>query len=235
MEKENLILLPGTLCDERLWDHQLKNLADFADVTVGDLTKDDSIEGMAKSILNNAPERFALAGLSLGGIVAMEIIRQAPERITKLALLDSNPYGPSPEQLETWDDFAAMVEEGRFSEITENHLLPNLIHSDRLNQKELTSMIINMSKQIGPEAYLRQLNALKARTDARERLKDIQCPTLLLVGREDTVCPIELHEEMANSITNSNLVIVKHCGHLSSLEQPEEVTNALKDLLLTDL
>ncbi|WP_257347293.1 alpha/beta fold hydrolase [Pseudalkalibacillus decolorationis] len=232
MGKEPLVLLPGTLCDDRLWAHQIRNLSDIADVKVGDLTKDDSVEGMARSVLDNAPDRFALAGLSLGGIVAMEVIRQAPERVWKLALLDSNPYAPKPEQLKTWDNFVSMVEKGRFSEITENHLLPNLIHSERLGHNELTSMIINMSEHIGPEAYIRQLMAVKTRTNACERLKDIQCPTLLLVGQEDRVCPVELHEQMADLIPNSKLVVVEHCGHLSSLEQPEHVTCALQGWLL---
>ncbi|WP_408008290.1 alpha/beta fold hydrolase [Pseudalkalibacillus sp. A8] len=233
MKKEPLLLLPGTLCDDRLWDHQLKNLADFSEVTVGDLTKDESIAGMAKSILNNAPEQFALAGLSLGGIVAMEVIRQEPERITKLALLDSNPYGPKPEQLKIWDNFITMIEGERFSEITKKHLLPNLIHPDRLNDKELTSVITDMSDQIGPHAYKRQLMAVKTRTDARDRLKDIQCPTLLLVGRDDCICPVELHEEMLDLIPNSQLVVVDHCGHLSSMERPEAVTHALQEWFLT--
>ncbi|NGP45688.1 alpha/beta fold hydrolase [Bacillaceae bacterium SIJ1] len=231
MAKDALILLPGTLCDERLWAHQTESLADIANVTIGDVTKDDSVKEMAQTILKQAPEHFALAGLSLGGIVAMEVVHQAPERVTKLALLNANPYGPKPEQKQAWDQWLRMVEEGRFSEITENHLLPQLIHPERQSNPQLTSTIMDMAEQIGPEAYVRQLRAVATRTDARERLRQIKCPTLLLVGRDDPVCPVQLHEEMAELIPHSTLEVIEHCGHLSTMECPEAVTSALQNWL----
>ncbi|WP_394140128.1 alpha/beta fold hydrolase [Cytobacillus oceanisediminis] len=232
MGKEPLILLPGTLCDHRLWGHQVQHLADIADISIGDITKDDTIKGMAKSILANAPEKFALAGLSLGGIVAMEVVHQAPERVTNLALLDSNPNGPKPEQIEAWEKFNVMVDEGRFSEITEKFLLPNLIHKNRLADKRLIATICDMAEKVGPEAYKRQLKAVASRSDATDKLKRIQCPTLLLVGREDAVCPVEFHKQMSFLIPNSKLAVVEDCGHLSSMEQPAIITLYLRQWLL---
>lgn len=232
MGKEPLILLPGTLCDHRLWGYQVQHLADIADISIGDLTKDDTIKGMAMSILANVPEKFALAGLSLGGIVAMEVVHQAPERVTNLALFNSNPNGPKPEQIEAWEKFIVMIDEGKFSEITERFLLPNLIHKKRLADKRLKATICDMAETVGPEAYKRQLKAVASRSDKTDKLKRIQCPTLLLVGREDAVCPVEFHKQMSHLIPNSKLVVVEDCGHLSSMEQPEVTTLYLRKWLL---
>jgi pimeloyl-ACP methyl ester carboxylesterase len=232
MEKEALVLLPGTLCDERLWEHQLEHLTDVSDPSFCMLTEADTIEGMAESVLKHAPERFALAGLSLGGIVAMEVFRQSPERVTRLALLDSNPHGPKPEQLESWKDLISKVESGQFQSIVDEKLLPNLIHPSRQEDRELVTTIRDMAEEIGPEVYVQQLKAVSTRSDLREGLKEMNVPTLLLVGRDDQVCPLSLHEEMQTYIVESRLVVVDHCGHLSSLEQPEEVTAALRNWLM---
>ncbi|WP_299742204.1 alpha/beta fold hydrolase [Rossellomorea sp. y25] len=232
MKKEALVFLPGTLCDERLWEHQLEHLTDVSDPSVSMLTGADTIEGMAESVLKHAPERFALAGLSLGGIVAMEVIRQAPERVTRLALLNSNPHGPKPEQLESWKSLMSKVESGQFQSIVEEKLLPNLIHPGRQEDDQLVSTIKDMAERVGPEGYVQQLMAVSTRSDLREGLRQINVPTLLLVGREDQVCPLSLHEEMQATISESRLVIVDDCGHLSSLERPEEVTAALRNWLI---
>jgi pimeloyl-ACP methyl ester carboxylesterase len=232
MKKEALVLLPGTLCDERLWEHQLEHLTDVSDPFVSMLTEADTIEGMAESVLKHAPERFALAGLSLGGIVAMEVIRQAPERVTRLALLDSNPHGPKPEQLESWKDLISKVKSGQFQSIVEENLLPNLIHPSRQEDSSLVSTIRDMAEDIGPEVYVQQLKAVSTRSDLREGLREISVPTLLLVGRDDQICPLSFHEEMQAYILKSRLVVVDHCGHLSSLERQEEVTAALRNWLM---
>ncbi|HET7627126.1 MAG TPA: alpha/beta hydrolase [Bacillales bacterium] len=224
MEKASLLLLPGTLCNQRLWAHQMQHLSDIADVKVPDLTRDDSIEDMARTVLREAPDRFALAGLSMGGIVSLEIMRQAPERVTALALLDSNPLPAKQEQKKTWDGFIAMAREGRFLEITEKHLLPTLIRQESINNEKLVSTIIKMAKEVGKEAMIRQMTALKSRPDAREVLGTISCPTLVMLGRQDVVCPLHLHELLAENIPDAHLVIVEESGHLSSLEQPQAVT-----------
>jgi pimeloyl-ACP methyl ester carboxylesterase len=233
MTKEHLILLPGTLCTEILWKYQMDHLADIADIQVGDLTKDDSIQRMATSILREAPEVFSLAGLSMGGIVAMELIRQAPERVKKLALLDTNPNPPRPEQITGWENFIYMAKHGKFMEVTEKYLLPGLIHPDRQKDLYLVKTIKEMAEDVGPKAMIRQMKALMTRPDIREYLSIIKCPTLVLLGRQDAVCPIEMHEYLISAIPNAKLSVIEECGHLSTLERPEEITSLLRNWLLS--
>lgn len=228
MNKPPLILLPGTLCDKRLWQHQVENLSSLADVSVVMLTEDDSIEDMARRVLKEAPERFALAGLSLGGIVALEIVKQAPERVLKLALLDTNPRSPREEQAETWEKFIDMAESGEFRQITKDYLLPVLIHPDSQKNEELTSEIVKMADNIGKSAMVRQMRALISKPDGRAALNKIGCPTLVMTGENDTVCTMDMHVELAENIKNSKLVTIDHCGHLSSMEQPEAVSAVLQ-------
>ncbi|PKF87880.1 alpha/beta hydrolase [Bacillus sp. BA3] len=229
MAKVPLILLPGTLCDERLWG--TVNLSDLADVKVCDVSKADTIEGIAKSVLEEAPDKFALAGLSLGGIISLEIMRIAPERVIKLALLDTNPNPPSLEQIEGWERFIDMANNGQFLDITINHLLPVLIHPDRRNDEGLVSTIIEMAEKVGIEGYINQLKAVMTRSDQRPILSTISCPTMILVGREDRVCPLHMSEFLTENIPAANLEIISHSGHLSPLEQPEKVSAALREWL----
>lgn len=215
------------LCDAELFAHQAEHLSDLADVTVGDLTRDDSVAGMARTVLDAAPERFSLAGLSLGGIVAMELLRRAPGRVERLALMDTSPLPPRPDQLQAWDEFEKMTDDGRFVEVTTGRLMPALIHPDRRGEAALTDAVERMARNVGEEAFLRQLSAQRGRPDSRESLAGIECPTLVLCGREDALCPFGLHEEMARLIPAA-LVPVEGCGHLSSLERPEAVTAVLR-------
>ncbi|KWW21828.1 MULTISPECIES: alpha/beta hydrolase [Peribacillus] len=226
MQKVPLILLPGTLCDERLWE-SLK-LSDLADVKVCDVSKADTIEGMAKSVLKEAPDRFALAGLSLGGIISLEIMRIAPERVLKLALLDTNPYPPQPEQISGWERLIEMADNGLFLDITHNHLLPVLIHPDRRNDEALVSTIIEMAEKVGKAGYINQLKAVMTRSDQRPILSSIECPTMILTGKEDVVCPVHMSEFLQENIREARLEIVNHSGHLSTLEQPEKVSALLR-------
>ncbi|MEY8191948.1 alpha/beta fold hydrolase [Peribacillus simplex] len=232
MDKVPLILLPGTLCDERLWE--TVNLADLADVKVCDVSKADTIEGIAKSVLEETPDKFALAGLSLGGIISLEIMRLAPERVMKLALLDTNPNPPTLEQIEGWERFINMANNGQFLDITINHLLPVLIHPDRRNDEALVSKIIDMAEKIGIEGYINQLKAVMTRSDQRPILPAIECTTMILAGREDRVCPLHMSEYLTENIPTANLEIVSHSGHLSPLEQPEKVSAALRKWLSGD-
>jgi pimeloyl-ACP methyl ester carboxylesterase len=231
MSKTPLVLLPGMLCDAALWSHQLTHLSEIADVSVGNLTAADTLAEMARAILRRAPERFALAGLSLGGIVAFEVMRQAPKRVTRLALLDTNARPPRPEQLGVWQRFRTMTRQGRFAEITEQHLLPVLVAPDRQQETALTTTIRQMAEHIGAEAFLRQLSLQEQRPDSRVDLPYIVCPTLVLAGRQDMVCPLDMHEEIAAAVPNATLVVIEHCGHLSSMEQPQAVTAALRSWL----
>ena len=157
----------------------------------------------------------------------MEVMRREPGRVERLALIDTTPLVPRPDQYETWDEFEAMTAEGRFMEVTTGRLMPTLIHADRRDDTALTGTIERMAENVGEEAFLRQLSAQRGRPDSRESLSGIECPTLVLCGREDALCPYPLHEEMAGTIPGATLVPVEGCGHLSSLERPETVTAVL--------
>ncbi|MGM7724277.1 alpha/beta fold hydrolase [Metabacillus sp. Hm71] len=231
MSKTPLLLVPGTLCDERLWKHQIESLSDLAEVKVCDVTRQDSITGLAKSILEEAPDKFALAGLSLGGIISLEIMRLAPERVKKLALLDTNPTPPKSEQISGWEKFIDMANNGQFLTITIDHLIPVLIHPDRRKDDSLVETILDMAKKIGKDAYINQLKAVMGRLDQRPILATIKCPTMVIVGKEDRVCPIQMSEFIAENIATSCLEIIDKCGHLSTLEQPEIVSILLRKWL----
>ncbi|RNB89170.1 alpha/beta fold hydrolase [Brevibacillus nitrificans] len=232
MTKIPLILLAGTLCNSLLWQHQKEHLSDIAEIFEGDVTRDRSIQAMASTVLRQAPEQFALAGLSMGGIVAMEIMRQAPERVKKLALLDTNAYPPRSDQISNWERFIQMAKNDQFIEITTRYLLPGLLHPQHLQNKQLVETVIQMADSIGPEAMINQMTALMTKPDARDVLTTITCPTLVATGREDASCPLQAHQEMADLIPQAKLVIFEQCGHLSTLEQPQAVTAVLRYWLL---
>lgn len=197
-DKSHLVLLPGLLCDPLLWRHQTATLADLVEVSVADLTADDSMGFIARSVLEAAPETFALAGLSMGGYVALEIMRQAPDRVTRLALLDTSAHADTPEQTERRREFIGMTRYGDFRGVT-SRLLPLLIHPDRLGDGELTRTVMAMADNVGREAFLRQQQAIMTRPDSRRDLGLIHCPTLVLCGRQDALTPLEVHREMAET------------------------------------
>jgi pimeloyl-ACP methyl ester carboxylesterase len=227
MPRTPLLLLPGTLLDAELFGHQIVHLADVTEITVGDLANDDSIAGMARTVLAGAPQRFALAGLSLGGIVAFEIMRRAPERVLRLALLDTNPLPPRPDQLAAWAELGELAATGHLDEVM-NRLLPGLFRPGWRGDEPRVAAVRAMAQRIGPQAYGRQLQALAGRPDSRPTLAAIAVPTLVLMGRQDELTPVTLHEEMAAAIPGATLVIVEQCGHLSPLEQPQAVTAVLR-------
>lgn len=218
-------MLPGTLCDDRLFAPQVAALEESYDVAVGDLTRDDTIAGMAKTVLASSPERFSLAGLSLGGIVALEMIRQEPHRIDRLALLDTNPGAHTEAQTRTWDEFEQMVHDGRFEEITRDRLLDELVHTADPRTREL---VVDMARAIGPEAFLRQNAAQPTRRDSTELLASITCPTLVMCGAHEQICPVEMHVAMAAAIPHADLVVLHDAGHLATLDNPDGATAALQ-------
>ncbi|NQU62037.1 MAG: alpha/beta fold hydrolase [Rhodospirillales bacterium] len=225
--KTNLILLPGLLCDEALWAHQAETLADIADITIADMTQDDTISGMAKRVLAAAPDKFALAGLSMGGYAAQEIMRQAPERVDRLALLDTSANVDTPEKTKQRKGFIAQLGLGDFKGVTAK-LLPFLIHRDRLKDDALTDTIKASAANVGPDAFVRQQNAILNRPDGTGDLAKITCPTLVMCGRQDALTPLAQHEEMAAAIPNAALVIIEDCGHLTPLEQPHAASAAMR-------
>jgi pimeloyl-ACP methyl ester carboxylesterase len=222
-----LLLLPGLLLDRRLYGPQLGALADVAVIDVPDLTQDESMAAMAERVLAAAPERFALCGLSMGGYLAFEIMRRAPERIERLALLDTQARPDTDEARERRLSMIAQAREGDFAGVLQR-LLPLFIHPDRLADQALVGLIASMAEGVGREAFLRQQNAILNRKDSRPSLNAIACSTLVLCGREDALTPAPLHHEMATEIPSATLAVLPNCGHLSPLEMPEAVTALLR-------
>lgn len=225
-DRPSLLLLPGLLCDGALWSPQVAALAGQIDVQVADLTKDDSVAGMAKRALDGAPERFALAGLSMGGYVALEIMATAPGRVERLALLDTSARADTPEQTRRRQGLIALAGRGQFKGVTPR-LLPMLIHPARIEDEALTGVVMGMAERVGKDAFLRQQRAIMGRPDRRSMLARIRVPTLVLCGNEDALTPVELSREMASGIATSRLTIMPDCGHLSTIERPEPVNAAL--------
>jgi pimeloyl-ACP methyl ester carboxylesterase len=229
-EKPTLVLIPGLLCSPDLWREQISGLKDIVNIIVADHTLDDSMEGIAARILDNAPEKFALAGLSMGGYIAQEVVWQAPERVTHLAILDSRSVPDTPDERQKRYDFLQLVDKGSFKGVTRN-LLPVLIHESRLEDEELVARIFKMADDVGKEAYKRQIKAILDRENYWERLKTISCPTLVLAGAEDKIIPVSMQRDMAAEIPGAEFVTIPHCGHLPTMEEPEKTNAHLRDWL----
>jgi pimeloyl-ACP methyl ester carboxylesterase len=223
-----VVFIPGLLCDARLWRAQVQALAGAADCWIADATRSESMAELARDLLADSPfERFALAGLSMGGYVALEVMRQAPGRVARLALLDTSARADTPEQSQKRRDFIALAGRGRFLGVTDA-LLPLLIHPSRLRDVELVAVVKAMAKDIGKDAFVRQERAIMSRADSRPLLPRIACSTLVLCGRQDALTPLERHEEIAAAVPGARLEVVDDCGHLSTLERPDAVNAALE-------
>ena len=225
-----VLLVPGLLCTPRLYIDQIPALWRFGPVVVADHTRDDSMSGIAQRILANAPPRFALIGLSMGGYVSFELLRQAPERVAKLALLDTTARPDLPEQTEQRKRQIDMARSGRFAAISDL-LYPKFVAASRQNDRALQSIVRTMAEEVGPEAFVRQQTAILKRVDSRPDLALVRCPTLVVVGEHDVLTPPDRAAEIAAAIPSARQVVIADCGHLSALEQPQAVTRALTEFL----
>jgi pimeloyl-ACP methyl ester carboxylesterase len=231
INKPSLVLVPGLLCDAALWHGQVEDLADIAQPWVADVTREDSMTAMARRVLAEAPPgRFALAGLSMGGYVAQAIMREAPERVERLALLDTSAMADTPEQSARRRGLIDLAEKGDFKGVTPR-LLPLFVHPDRLSDKNLTDAVMAMTERVGKDAFLRQQRAIMGRPDNRPNLPKIDCPALVLCGRQDQMTPLGWSEEIASLIPGARLEIIEHCGHLTTMERPWETSVALRQWL----
>jgi len=228
MAADNILLLPGMMCDERQWQPQLASFEQA--VFHADTTTTDNFRDMATMTLANAPDRFAIAGLSMGGILAFEIWRQAPERVTHMALLDTNPHAEVPERKALRPKQIETALAGGLRKLAIESLKPLYLATAHRDDEELLGTILDMALDLGPDVFRSQSFALRDRIDSVPTLETIDCPTLVMCGDEDTLCPVAYHELMAEMIPNARLRVISNCGHLSSLEQPAEVTAELQHL-----
>ena len=224
---EPLLLIPGLMCTADLYRDQIAALKSGRDVVVADHSRSDSMAGIAGGILSVAPPLFALAGLSMGGYVAFEILRQAPLRVTRLALLDTSARADLADQSERRRELVEIARR-RSARFVQKTLLPKLISPGSMTDITLVERIMAMADDTGVEAFARQQAAIISRLDSRPLLGGIRCPTLVVVGAEDELTPLNVAEEIRAGIPGSRLVVVPGAGHLSPIEQPAAVTAALK-------
>jgi Predicted hydrolases or acyltransferases (alpha/beta hydrolase superfamily) len=224
-----IVFLPGLICDARLWRDIIDGFADTMAPMVADLRLDETIAAMASRTLAAAPPRFALAGLSMGGYVALEIMRQAPERVTHLALFDTSARPDNEERRETRRKGIEMIAQGKFIGVSRG-LLGSLVAPHHLGTP-LAEEVQAMSERVGGTVYIRQQKAIMDRVDSRPHLAAIDVPTMVGVGALDKMTPPELAEEMAAHIPGAKLVTFPDAAHLPTMENPAPVVDAMRDWL----
>ncbi len=228
-----LLLLPGLLCDARLWRDQIAALNDIADATVADLTQDDSIPAVAARALAAVPARdFVLAGLSMGGYVAFEILRRAGTRVRGAMFFDTSAQPDTPEQSRRRRGLMALSKRGQFRGVTPR-LLPMLLHPDRADEQPLAGEVMEMADRVGHAAFLRQQTAIMNRCDSRPDLPGLRMPVLVAAGRQDALTPLEKAEEIAAGLPDARLAVIEDAGHLPTMERPAEVSALMRDFLLS--
>lgn len=221
-----LVLLPGMMCDARLFGPQIAAFEPERQVIVPSIGGADSITQIASDILDNTPVRFALAGLSLGGILAMEVVRLAPDRVTHLALMDTNPEAEPAHIAARREPQIAKVRAGLLAEVMREEMKPNYL-ADGPGRAAVLDLVLEMALGQGEDVFIRQSRALQTRADQKELLRSVLVPTLVLCGAQDKLCPVARHILMAELVPGAELVIVPGAGHLPILEQPEAVTQAM--------
>jgi len=221
-----IVLLPGLLCDASIWAAQIEALRPHADVVVADFSQHDSIEDMARSALAMVDGPVVAIGHSMGARAAMEMVRLAPECVERLVLIDTGIH-PRREGEEASRQVLVDLAFAEGMDALAERWLPPMVHEDRVNDRTLMEPLKAMVLRATPEQHRRQIQALLNRPDARTHLSRIACPTLVMVGRQDRWSPLSQHEEIAAAIPNAELVIIEDSGHMSLVEQPEQVSRAL--------
>ncbi len=229
--KTPLLLIPGTMCDAAQWRHQIDHLGDLAEITIADHTRDEHVDDMARRALDAMPERFAMAGLSLGGFIALAIMAQAGDRVTRLCLFDTSARPDAPEQAARRRKLIGMVDSGAYDEVAAL-MLPLFVQLDRAEEEPLRSDLLSMIERTGPEVYLRQQKANANRPDRRPGLGAISCPTLVVCGRQDVLLPLAHSEEIAAAIPDASLVVIEDSGHIPTMERPQAATALMRYWLL---
>ncbi|HEY1900222.1 MAG TPA: alpha/beta hydrolase [Steroidobacteraceae bacterium] len=233
----NVVLVPGLLCDKAVWKSQMKALQDVARMQVADHGELDSLGAMAEAILAKAPAKFAVVGHSMGGRVALEVVRRAGSRISGLALLDTG-YGPlatgeaGAKEVAGRQELLTVARTSGMRAVGQRWLAIPMIHPARLKERTLVEAILRMIERRTPQQFAAQIGALLHRPDATALLPMIACPALVLCGQDDAWAPLSTHRVMAQLIPHSKLVSVPDCGHMCTMERPDAVNVALRTWLL---
>ncbi|MBV9538526.1 MAG: alpha/beta fold hydrolase [Acidisphaera sp.] len=231
--RPTVLFLPGLLCDARLWRDQILDLSDEVDAVVADVAQDDSVEAIATRALAGLPPRFSVCGLSMGGYVAFAMVRQSPERVDRLCLMDTSARPDTDEQSSTRRELMDMARQHRFRGVTPV-LLPRLVHPDRGSDSALVADIVAMADRVGRDGFLRQETAILTRPDCRPDLASITVPTLVISGSHDLLIPPAVTQEIADGIPGARFCIVEHAGHLPPMERPAAVNALLREWLGLD-
>ncbi|RTE90869.1 alpha/beta fold hydrolase [Bradyrhizobium sp. LVM 105] len=229
-----IVLVPGLASSARIYAPVIPALWRFGPVMIANHIRDDSMAAIAARVLSEAPPRFALAGHSMGGYIALEIMRQAPERVVKLALINTQARPDTPEATARRLGLMARARRGELRAIREESF-PELVHPSRRDDAEILKLVHAQDEDVGVEGYLRQQAAIIARVDSRPSLSAISCPTLVLTGDADNTIPNAFAKEMAEGIAGARLVILERCGHLPQAEQPDATVRALTEWLGTEV
>lgn len=225
MRRPRIVLVPGFMCDEELWRDQLPALRDIGECHVADITGPASLEEMARGILDAHPDPFCLAGFSLGGYVAQSILRLAPERVERLALIDTSMKADTPLRRAQRDQLSqAAMTPGQFAGMTRN-LLRSYVADVNLDDEALAQRILAMTRRLGRDVFIRQNAVLRG--DGADVLAAVSCPALVMCGRADAITPPSVHVEMAGLIADARLVVLDDCGHMAPMERPDEVAREL--------
>ncbi len=230
MPKHELVLIPGLVCDEKIWFNQVDHLGDIANCTIPKVAGSDTISGLANEVLTSAPEYFAVAGFSMGGYVALQMLRQAPNRITRLALLDTSSRADAPEKKDARLKTIGACEHGKFSEIIAD-MLNVLLHPSR-QKSDLARFVLKMADRVGPEAFIRRHKAIMSRRDSKDILQGCSVPVRVICGRQDAMSSVEEHADIAEFAPMGRLSIIEECGHMSPIESPYATSALMRDWLI---
>ena len=225
-----IILLPGLMCDQRLFQPQLELLSQERRVIFAKSFGFETIGDIASNILETAPKQFILAGLSMGGIVALELLRQSPKKINKLILMDTN-HKAEPEHISIKREHQIReVEKGNLQKVMIEEHIPNYL-ADGSTTCSIANLCLKMALQLGAKVFTQQSRALMSRIDQTTTLQNIEVPTMLICGKYDRLCDVGIHQKMHKLIKNSKFNIINDAGHLPTLESPTKTNRILKEWL----
>lgn len=231
-ERQHLVLVPGLICDAAVWQHQVAHLEDIAHATIPSVDAHETMADMARSVLDEAPDRFALAGFSMGGYIALEVLRQAPERVTRLCLVDTSARTDTPGKRAWREKAIADCARGQYRDVIAA-MFSILLHPDH-QREPLLGSVRNMAERIGADVYVRRQRAQMTRSDSRELLASTPISVRVICGRQDAMSSYAEHAEMAQAAPRGRLSIIEECGHMAPIERPHAVSALMRDWLVYD-